>query len=151
MTWESTEAGYIAKILVPAGTQNVALGTPCCIMVAKAADVAAFKDYTGPSAAATAAPAAPAAPAATAAPAAASSSAPASAGKSAKSCKFEENCLARSERVSQGTCRSITYRAEYACLVANHGDWQARRMEEEARRQGQCGRLSDGCMYSFIC
>lgn len=69
MEMESMEEGYLAKILSPAGSQNVEVGTPVAIIVQDAADVAAFANYT-PSAKA-AAPAAPqpTAPAAPTAPA----------------------------------------------------------------------------------
>ncbi|XP_023937139.1 dihydrolipoyllysine-residue acetyltransferase component of pyruvate dehydrogenase complex, mitochondrial isoform X3 [Bicyclus anynana] len=84
MGFETPEEGYLAKILIPAGTKGVPVGKLLCIIVENQADVAAFKDFkddsTGvpvrpaekkekPSAAAAPAPAAPA-PAA-AAPAAA--------------------------------------------------------------------------------
>lgn len=59
--WESTDAGYIAKILLPAGTQDVKLGQLAAIMVEEASDVAAFANYTegGAAPAAAKAPAAP--------------------------------------------------------------------------------------------
>lgn len=64
MGFETPEEGYLAKILVPAGTKNVAIGKLVCIIVADEASVAAFKDFKDDS------PAAPA-PAAAAPPAAA--------------------------------------------------------------------------------
>lgn len=68
--WESMDDGFMAKILVPEGTKDVAVGTPVAIVVEDADDVGAFADYQ----AGTAAAAAPSAPAA--APAAAAGSFP---------------------------------------------------------------------------
>ncbi|XP_015598470.1 dihydrolipoyllysine-residue acetyltransferase component of pyruvate dehydrogenase complex, mitochondrial isoform X2 [Cephus cinctus] len=45
MGFETPEEGYLAKILVPAGTKNVAIGKPVCIIVSDEASVAAFKDF----------------------------------------------------------------------------------------------------------
>ncbi|KAG7198719.1 hypothetical protein KM043_001710 [Ampulex compressa] len=45
MGFETPEEGYLAKILVPAGTKNVAIGKLVCIIVSDEASVAAFKDY----------------------------------------------------------------------------------------------------------
>jgi pyruvate dehydrogenase E2 component (dihydrolipoamide acetyltransferase) len=45
--FESAETGYLAKILLPAGSKDVPLGTLVCIIVENAEDVAAFKDFTG--------------------------------------------------------------------------------------------------------
>ena len=39
------EEGYIAQILFPAGTKDIPLGTPLCIVVDDKADIPAFKDY----------------------------------------------------------------------------------------------------------
>ncbi|XP_063537059.1 dihydrolipoyllysine-residue acetyltransferase component of pyruvate dehydrogenase complex, mitochondrial isoform X2 [Cydia strobilella] len=69
MGFETPEEGYLAKILIPAGTKGVAVGKLVCIIVENQADVAAFKDFKDDSPAA-AAPAAPGAPAPAAAPAA---------------------------------------------------------------------------------
>lgn len=71
--WEAQEEGFLAKILVPEGTQGIQVGTTVALLVEEEADLAAFKDYTpakGGAAAAkpAAAPAADAAPAAAAAP-----------------------------------------------------------------------------------
>jgi len=77
---ETTDSGFIAKILVPGGAQEVPVNTPLCVIVQDADDVAAFASYTGdaPAAAAPAA-AAPAAAAPAPAPApAAAAPAPAS-------------------------------------------------------------------------
>lgn len=61
--------GFVAKILVPEGTKDVAVGTPVAIVVEDAEDVKAFADYQAGTAAEPAAT--PATPAA--APAAAAS------------------------------------------------------------------------------
>ncbi|XP_049801243.1 dihydrolipoyllysine-residue acetyltransferase component of pyruvate dehydrogenase complex, mitochondrial [Schistocerca nitens] len=45
MGFETPEEGYLAKILVPAGTKDVPIGKLVCIIVANEADVAAFKDF----------------------------------------------------------------------------------------------------------
>ncbi|KDD76847.1 hypothetical protein H632_c88p2, partial [Helicosporidium sp. ATCC 50920] len=45
MDWEAQEEGVIAKILVPAGSAGVAVGTPVLVSVEPGADVAAFKDF----------------------------------------------------------------------------------------------------------
>ncbi|XP_045775213.1 dihydrolipoyllysine-residue acetyltransferase component of pyruvate dehydrogenase complex, mitochondrial isoform X4 [Maniola jurtina] len=78
MGFETPEEGYLAKILIPAGTKGVAVGKLLCIIVENQADVAAFKDFKDDS---TGAPAKPAAkkqaPAAAAPPAAPAAPAPA--------------------------------------------------------------------------
>ena len=79
MALESMEEGYIAKILVPTGAQDVQVGEVVAIMVEEEGDCGKFDDYV-PSASAPAAAAAPAgAPAAppAAPPAAAPAAAPA--------------------------------------------------------------------------
>ncbi|CAG9859678.1 unnamed protein product [Phyllotreta striolata] len=88
MGFETPEEGYLAKILVQAGTKDVPIGKIVCIIVENQADIAAFKDYKddspapAPAAAAapppapTPAPAAPAPAVAPAAPAPAPPSAP---------------------------------------------------------------------------
>ncbi|XP_072945114.1 LOW QUALITY PROTEIN: dihydrolipoyllysine-residue acetyltransferase component of pyruvate dehydrogenase complex, mitochondrial [Epargyreus clarus] len=81
MGFETPEEGYLAKILIPAGTKGVPVGKMLCIIVENQADVAAFKDFKDDSAAApppaAAAPAAPSAPAPAApAPAAPAAAAP---------------------------------------------------------------------------
>ncbi|CAF0764369.1 unnamed protein product [Didymodactylos carnosus] len=43
--FEVGEEGYLAKILLPAGSKDVPVGTVCAIVVEKQEDVAAFKDY----------------------------------------------------------------------------------------------------------
>ncbi|XP_078055103.1 dihydrolipoyllysine-residue acetyltransferase component of pyruvate dehydrogenase complex, mitochondrial isoform X2 [Mustelus asterias] len=57
--FESLEECYMAKILMPAGTRDVPLGTIICITVQRPEDIEAFKDYTPEAAAAASAPAAP--------------------------------------------------------------------------------------------
>ena len=71
--YEVVDDGIIAKILVPEGAQDIAVGTPLAVVVDDAADVGAFKDFTAPASGGAAAPEpAPAAAApAAAAPAAA--------------------------------------------------------------------------------
>lgn len=45
MGFETPEEGYLAKILVPAGTKNVPIGKLVCIIVQDESSVAAFKDF----------------------------------------------------------------------------------------------------------
>lgn len=45
MGFETPEEGYLAKIIVPAGTKDVPLGKLLCIIVSDAGDIAAFADY----------------------------------------------------------------------------------------------------------
>eukprot|EP01087_Luapelamoeba_hula_P021602 TRINITY_DN758_c0_g1_i1.p1 TRINITY_DN758_c0_g1~~TRINITY_DN758_c0_g1_i1.p1 ORF type:complete len:698 (-),score=174.02 TRINITY_DN758_c0_g1_i1:15-2108(-) len=45
MAWESTDEGYIAKILIPRGTSEVKVGTPAVVIVEDEADIPKFKDY----------------------------------------------------------------------------------------------------------
>jgi len=45
VAFESVEEGYIAAILVPAGSKDVPVGSLVAILVEEQADVAAFKDY----------------------------------------------------------------------------------------------------------
>lgn len=59
MGFETPEEGYLAKILIPAGTKEVPIGKLVCIIVENESDVAAFKDYTGASEPAAAPKAAP--------------------------------------------------------------------------------------------
>lgn len=47
MGFEAPEEGFLAKIVIPAGTKDVPLGKLLCIVVTNAADIAAFKDYSG--------------------------------------------------------------------------------------------------------
>ncbi|KAL3230106.1 Uncharacterized protein RNJ44_01469 [Nakaseomyces bracarensis] len=46
MDFEFQEEGYLAKILVPAGTKDVPVSKPIAVYVEDADDVAAFKDFT---------------------------------------------------------------------------------------------------------
>lgn len=64
MGFETPEEGYLAKILIPAGTKDVPLGKLLCILVYNEADVAAFKDFVDDGAAAPPPPKVAAAPAA---------------------------------------------------------------------------------------
>ncbi|XP_017789251.1 PREDICTED: dihydrolipoyllysine-residue acetyltransferase component of pyruvate dehydrogenase complex, mitochondrial [Habropoda laboriosa] len=60
MGFETPEEGYLAKIMVAAGTKNVPIGKLVCIIVPDEGSVAAFKDFKDDSPAApTPAPAAP--------------------------------------------------------------------------------------------
>ncbi|KAK2582058.1 hypothetical protein KPH14_002763 [Odynerus spinipes] len=61
MGFETPEEGYLAKILVPAGTKNVPIGKLVCIIVQEEGSVAAFKDFKDDAVAAPPAPA-PSAP-----------------------------------------------------------------------------------------
>ncbi|KAL3274517.1 hypothetical protein HHI36_015900 [Cryptolaemus montrouzieri] len=70
MGFETPEEGYLAKIIIPAGTKEVPIGKLVCIIVENQEDIAAFKDFKDDGAAAAPAPKAPA-------PAAAAPSAPA--------------------------------------------------------------------------
>lgn len=45
MGFETPEEGYLAKILIPAGSKDVPIGRPVCIIVEDEESVAAFKDY----------------------------------------------------------------------------------------------------------
>ncbi|XP_059052599.1 dihydrolipoyllysine-residue acetyltransferase component of pyruvate dehydrogenase complex, mitochondrial isoform X2 [Achroia grisella] len=45
MGFETPEEGYLAKILIPAGTKGVPVGKLLCIIVESQADVSAFKDF----------------------------------------------------------------------------------------------------------
>ncbi|RXG53916.1 Dihydrolipoyllysine-residue acetyltransferase [Armadillidium vulgare] len=46
MGFETPEEGYLAKVLIPAGSKDVPIGKLLCIIVSKESDIAAFKDYT---------------------------------------------------------------------------------------------------------
>ncbi|TMW54830.1 hypothetical protein DOY81_000063 [Sarcophaga bullata] len=72
MGFETPEEGYLAKIVIPAGTKDVPIGKLVCIIVQDEAHIAAFKDFKD-----TAGPAKPAAaPAPAPAPAPAAAAAP---------------------------------------------------------------------------
>lgn len=45
MGFETPEEGYLAKILIPAGSKDVPLGKLLCIIVSNEEDIAAFKDF----------------------------------------------------------------------------------------------------------
>lgn len=45
MGFETPEEGYLAKILIPAGSKDVPIGKLVCIIVENAEDVAAFQDF----------------------------------------------------------------------------------------------------------
>uniref|UniRef100_UPI00398E6622 dihydrolipoyllysine-residue acetyltransferase component of pyruvate dehydrogenase complex, mitochondrial n=1 Tax=Pristiophorus japonicus TaxID=55135 RepID=UPI00398E6622 len=66
--FESLEECYMARILMPAGTRDVPLGTIICITVQNAEDIEAFKDYSpeaasaSPVAAAAGSPSTPSSP-----------------------------------------------------------------------------------------
>eukprot|EP01125_Pyxidicula_operculata_P013352 TRINITY_DN4425_c0_g1_i1.p1 TRINITY_DN4425_c0_g1~~TRINITY_DN4425_c0_g1_i1.p1 ORF type:complete len:599 (+),score=148.42 TRINITY_DN4425_c0_g1_i1:85-1881(+) len=75
LTFDANEEGYIAKILIPAETENVKIETPIAIIVQNKDDIPLFKDYvpsaspSAPVAAATSSQSAPESqPTATAAP-----------------------------------------------------------------------------------
>lgn len=70
MGFETPEEGYLAKILVAAGTKEVPIGKLVCIIVENEADVAAFKDFKDEGGAAAPPPKAPAPEAAAAPPSA---------------------------------------------------------------------------------
>lgn len=63
MGFETPEEGYLAKIVVPAGTKDVKVGKLVCIIVDASDKVAAFKDFKDDSPAPAAAAAAPGPPA----------------------------------------------------------------------------------------
>lgn len=46
MAFETPEEGFLAKILVPAGTKGVPLGKPLCIIVEEEEDIAKYKDFS---------------------------------------------------------------------------------------------------------
>jgi hypothetical protein len=74
-SWENQDEGFIAKLLVPEGTQGVAVGSPVAVLVEEEGAVPAFKGYAaGGGSEAAAAPAAAEAPE-QAAPAAAAAAA----------------------------------------------------------------------------
>ena len=57
MAWENQDEGFVARILMPSGSQNVPIGTPALLLVDSADDIAAFKDYAPNGAAAADTPA----------------------------------------------------------------------------------------------
>ena len=77
MGFETPEEGFLAKILIQAGTKDIPIGKPLCIIVTEKDDIAKFESYTPPAEAETvAAPVAPQAEPAPAPVAAASKPAP---------------------------------------------------------------------------
>lgn len=68
-SWENQDEGFVAKLLIPAGAQNIAVGTPVALLVDEADAVAAFKDYAPGAPGSGAAEGAASAPAAEEAPA----------------------------------------------------------------------------------
>ena len=56
MEMESMEEGWMAKIIVPEGTEDIPVGKPVAVLCEEQADIAAFKDYV-PEASADAPPA----------------------------------------------------------------------------------------------
>lgn len=60
MGFETPEEGYLAKILIPAGSKDIPIGKLLCIIVENESDVAAFKDFVDDGEASS--PAAPPAP-----------------------------------------------------------------------------------------
>ncbi|KAL0124257.1 hypothetical protein PUN28_006246 [Cardiocondyla obscurior] len=59
MGFETPEEGYLAKILVPAGSKNVPIGKLVCIIVQDESNVAAFKDFKDDTVAESPTPASP--------------------------------------------------------------------------------------------
>ena len=45
MEMESMEEGWMAKIIVPEGTEDIPVGKPVAVLCEEQADIAAFKDY----------------------------------------------------------------------------------------------------------
>lgn len=56
MGFETPEEGYLAKIMIPAGSKDVPIGKLVCIIVESEGDVAAFKDFQDEGKGAAAAP-----------------------------------------------------------------------------------------------
>lgn len=56
MGFETPEEGYLAKIIIPAGTKDIPIGKLLCIIVQDQGDVAAFKDFQDTATAAAPAP-----------------------------------------------------------------------------------------------
>ncbi|KAK0178468.1 hypothetical protein PV327_007359 [Microctonus hyperodae] len=72
MGFETPEEGYLAKIIIPAGTKNIGVGALVCIIVTDEQSIAAFKDFKDDGASTTLAATAP--PPSTPSPAASSPS-----------------------------------------------------------------------------
>lgn len=62
MGFETPEEGYLAKILISAGTKDIPVGKLVCVIVENESDVAAFKDFKDDGGSAPSKPAAAAAP-----------------------------------------------------------------------------------------
>ncbi|CAF1046042.1 unnamed protein product [Rotaria sordida] len=45
--FESIDEGYLAKIIIPAGSKDIPVGKLCAVIVENQEDIAAFKDYKG--------------------------------------------------------------------------------------------------------
>ena len=45
MGFETPEEGYLARIIIPAGSKDIPIGKLLCIIVENESDIAAFKDY----------------------------------------------------------------------------------------------------------
>ncbi len=65
MGFETPEEGYLAKVLVPAGTKDIPIGKPLCIIVAEQDDISKFDSFVPPEMDSPAAAAAPPPPAPT--------------------------------------------------------------------------------------
>lgn len=61
MGFETPEEGYLAKIIIPAGTKNIGVGALVCIIVTDEQSIAAFKDFKDDGASTTLAATAPSA------------------------------------------------------------------------------------------
>jgi len=48
MGFETPEEGYLAKVILPAGSKDIPIGRLLCIITPNAEDVAKFKDYVAP-------------------------------------------------------------------------------------------------------
>ena len=48
MGFETPEEGYLAKILIEAGTKDIPIGKPLCIIVTEKEDIAKFESYQPP-------------------------------------------------------------------------------------------------------
>lgn len=57
--FEAGDEGYLAKIIIPAGSKDVPVGKLCAIIVEKEEDIAAFKDYKDDSSSGSSSSAAP--------------------------------------------------------------------------------------------
>eukprot|EP01104_Vermistella_antarctica_P007885 TRINITY_DN1952_c2_g4_i1.p1 TRINITY_DN1952_c2_g4~~TRINITY_DN1952_c2_g4_i1.p1 ORF type:complete len:532 (-),score=109.85 TRINITY_DN1952_c2_g4_i1:13-1563(-) len=116
MSFEAPEDGFLAKILVPGGTEKVLVGQSVCVMVEDEADVGKFADYVAsepkpaatqaaepePAAAPTPQAAAPAPPPPVAAPVAAAPPAAPAAAVAATGDRLFASPLARKLGLAQG-------------------------------------------------